>query len=711
MVVAPRATLGADRGSTSRSRLARRSVTGHGGILRRMPDGLPPAARSDDRPLAAAGNGGLRPPADRSPVEAALAEADHWRRTARQRAAALDGLQRQPLVRLAVAVDRRSIPLRRAAHRAREQLRRAGSLARLSGSAALHRPALARRRRELAESLASLPAPPPISPSVSIVVAPGAEAVPGAAMAQLAGDGGHEVVVVRSEGRVPAGAVDRAVGDAQGDLVCLLGSVRPLEPGWLARLAAPIGHGVVAAVPQLVHPERPAHRATPHDLVVREEGLDVVAQAGTPRVRGRRAGSPVDVGRHPTEVDAGSAACFLVERRAYLRAGGLAPLPSLDAAVVDLCARLRREGGRVVAVPGALVEDLRPVGSTAALCEPLAPPSPAWRDLVEERGPALLRLASPCGGLRVVCTVACPSAKVAARWGDWHLTQAMAASLRRHGHEVRVQIAPEADDPAGRCCDVHVVVRGLVPVRRSSGQRHVLWVISHPEAVETSECDEADLVLVASHRFAEALRQRTTTPVEVLLQATDHRRFRPVAPDPAHRHAVTVVAKTREVMRHVVADALAAGLRPAIYGGGWQGFVDDALVVADHVANEELPVVYSSAGVVLNDHWETMRAWGFVSNRLFDVVACGTPVVSDHLPEIVDIFGDAVATYRTADELGATVRAILDDPDAARARSGAGRQLLLDRHTFDHRAGELLDALVRHGLVGAEAARATVGGG
>ena len=98
-------------------------------------------------------------------------------------------------------------------------------------------------------------------------------------------------------------------------------------------------------------------------------------------------------------------------------------------------------------------------------------------------------------------------------------------------------------------------------------------------------------------------------------------------------------------MRPIVGDALAAGIRPAIYGGGWRGLVDPSLVVADHVDNDELPAVYRSAGVVLNDHWDTMRAWGFVSNRLFDVLACGTPVISDHLPEIEVLFGDAVPTY------------------------------------------------------------------
>ncbi len=111
-----------------------------------------------------------------------------------------------------------------------------------------------------------------------------------------------------------------------------------------------------------------------------------------------------------------------------------------------------------------------------------------------------------------------------------------------------------------------------------------------------------------------------------------------------------------------------------------------------------MPVVYRSAGVVLNDHWHTMRAWGFVSNRIFDVLACGAPIVSDHLPEIEDLLGDAVATYTTPAELAEHVESALADPDRARRRAGEGRREVLARHTFDHRARRLLQLFEAYDL-------------
>jgi glycosyltransferase involved in cell wall biosynthesis len=296
-------------------------------------------------------------------------------------------------------------------------------------------------------------------------------------------------------------------------------------------------------------------------------------------------------------------------------------------------------------------------------------------------------------------TVAAPSDKVARRWGDWHLAEGLAGGLRRLGHEVRLQTVQHADDPGGRAYDVHVVLLGLEPVRRSAGQRHVLWIISHPESIEDDELDAADLVLVASPRFAEHLRTRTTTPVEVLLQATDQHRFSPRRVEPAHRHPVTVVAKTRDVLRPAVADALAVGLRPSIYGGGWRDLVDPDLVVADHLDHEQLPIVYSSAGVVLNDHWRTMQAWGFVSNRIFDVLACGTPVISDPVAGVAELFDGAVLEYSSPADLRRLVDEVLADSDEAHARAERGRAAVLAAHTFDHRAAELLLALTRHAKI------------
>jgi glycosyltransferase involved in cell wall biosynthesis len=644
---------------------------------------------------------GADDPSDlRAELAAERAAVEHWRRVAHQREAEHAALSGRLAVRVLLAVERHAGPLAADARSVGTRVRHGIERVALSAGA-LRR----QGRRHDPSSLAGSARDPGLSTRLDLaVVVVGTE--PTQAVSHLA-EVSVEVVPDASAARA---ALARLCTTSAPNLVGVVAATtEPVAPRWLDHLASVIGrtavHGrsdasdgpvAVAAVPLVVHPHRPLRHATPHDGLVRAAGVDLVLDSeGVPRAEARGAGSEPRPDGGTVDVDAGAAAAVVVDRGAYEAAGGLAAVDDLDAAVIELCARLRSLGGRVVMVPAAVVADRRPVRTRRELGLAVDPDGPGWRAAVARSGPVIRRVADrrERPPLRMALTVAAPSAKVAAQWGDWHLAQGLAAGLRRHGAEVLVQPADRADGLAGRSCDVHVVLRGLGAVTPSPGQRQVLWIISHPEAVLDAELDRADLVLVASPRFADHLRRRTGTPVEVLLQATDHRRFTPRPVDPRHRHDVVVVAKTRDVMRPAVADAVAAGLQPRIYGGGWDGLVAPELVVTDHVDNEDLPVVYSSAWVVLNDHWATMRTWGFVSNRLFDVLACGTPVISDPVEGVDELFDGAVLQYRSTEELRALVDEVLADPALARKRAARGRDAVLARHTFDHRAGELLGAL------------------
>jgi glycosyltransferase involved in cell wall biosynthesis len=478
--------------------------------------------------------------------------------------------------------------------------------------------------------------------------------------------------------------------------------LEPVETGWLGRLRAALGEGNVAATPTLVRPARGLRRATEHDGLVASAGFDTdLDDAGAPVVTARCAGAPIQPRSEMAEVPAAPLHGLMVDRAAYVAAGGLAGAgDDLGAAAVDLCQRLRAQGGRIVHVADALAADARPVPSRRSLRHPVDPTSAAWREVVDRWGPKLVHDARGGGALplRLAISTAVTSRQVSRRWGDWHLADGLRRALERRGVEVLLGTHADASSPTARSRDVHLVVRGLSPVDRTPGQRHVLWVISHPSEVTTAECDEADLVLVASPVFAEELRARTSTPVEVFLQATDPHRFSPGPSGSRHRHDITVVAKSRDVRRQIVADAIDAGLEPAIHGSGWEGLVDRRLVCSDYVDNAFLPHVYRGAGVVLNDHWDEMRRGGFVSNRLYDVLACGTPVISDEVAGIPELFDDAVPMYRTRDELVSLVRSALDEPDRARERAERGRAAVLRRHTFDHRAEQLLGLLHEHQL-------------
>jgi GT2 family glycosyltransferase/spore maturation protein CgeB len=291
--------------------------------------------------------------------------------------------------------------------------------------------------------------------------------------------------------------------------------------------------------------------------------------------------------------------------------------------------------------------------------------------------------------LSFVLKIGAPNREVAPLWGDLHFAESLARELRRRGHGALVQTLDEWEDEAGLSFDVVVHLKGLSRFHPRPGQFNVLWSISHPAELSGEECDGYDLVAVASPLFAARLRERTRTSVVVLEQATDPWVMHP-EPRSELAHELVYVANSRGVLRAVAAELQRTKRDLAIWGSGWEGLIDTARVVGEHVPNSELRHVYGSAGIVLNDHWEDMREHGYISNRIYDALACGAVVLSDDVPGLSERFGDAVAVYRSPEELNESIERLLADPAQLRRRGELGRAAVLAEHTFAHRIDELL---------------------
>ncbi|HEY7951637.1 MAG TPA: glycosyltransferase [Solirubrobacteraceae bacterium] len=285
--------------------------------------------------------------------------------------------------------------------------------------------------------------------------------------------------------------------------------------------------------------------------------------------------------------------------------------------------------------------------------------------------------------------IGAPNRQVAPTWGDLHYAESLARELRRRGHRVCIQTLDEWEVQDGLSYDVVLHLKGLSRFHPKPGQFNLLWSISHPEGLTGEECDGYDLIAVASPLFAAQLRERTSTPIVVLEQATDPWVMRP-DPAPELAHDLVYVANSRNILRPIARDLLPTEHDLAIWGTGWAPLIDTSRLIAEHLPNAELHRVYSSAGIVLNDHWDDMRAHGYISNRVYDALACGAFVLSDDVPGLVERFGDAVAVYRSRDELHELIERFLADPAERARRGAAGRAAVLAEHTFAHRVDELL---------------------
>ena len=174
-----------------------------------------------------------------------------------------------------------------------------------------------------------------------------------------------------------------------------------------------------------------------------------------------------------------------------------------------------------------------------------------------------------------------------AAWGDYHFAESLKAAIERLGHTAHVDfrdrwhVRPVAQE------DVAIVLRGLISYEPQVGQISFLWNISHPDQVDYGEYDRFSRVYVASASYAALLRHIVRPPVSTLLQATDITRFHPLA-RMERGPEILFCGNSRGVDREIVSWALAAGLTPTIYGGGWEGRVPAGLVRAETIDNAKL---------------------------------------------------------------------------------------------------------------------------
>jgi Glycosyl transferase family 2/Glycosyl transferases group 1 len=285
--------------------------------------------------------------------------------------------------------------------------------------------------------------------------------------------------------------------------------------------------------------------------------------------------------------------------------------------------------------------------------------------------------------------ICAPNWGVARSWGDLHFARALQQELHRHGRPCAIHAMDQWPDSRSKQFGVVLHLKGLSSYLPNPAQVNLLWNISHPETLTGAECERFDRVLVASESFAASLRERVTVPVDLLEQATDPAVFFP-EPDAAHARELVFVGNSRKVMRRILDDLLPTDRDLAVWGGDWDGLIDTRLVAGTYLPNEQVRKAYSSAAIVLNDHWDDMREHGFASNRLYDAVACGALVLSDYIPGLEERFGGAVATYESPEELKLLIEHFLEHPDERALRGAAGRELVLADHTFASR----VDALV-----------------
>lgn len=271
-------------------------------------------------------------------------------------------------------------------------------------------------------------------------------------------------------------------------------------------------------------------------------------------------------------------------------------------------------------------------------------------------------------------------------WGDSYYGEGLRRAWQRAGHTADVRHMEHWSDPI-RDADLAIMLQSSHPYIPRPGVTTLAWLLCHPSRLSYEELAAYDGLLVSSPTFLQLVQQHVDRPSTLLLQATDRRFF--VAP-PYDKRLDLVFVGNNHVQggRRILYDLAAEDAGLAVWGKGWGGVLPPGVLRGEFIEWSQLPKLYASARLVLNDHHPDMRRHGFLNNRTFDVLAAGALVLNDVVPGTAHCL--QVPQYGDLRALREQIHYYLRKPEQRDRRVAALQQEVMSRHTLDQRVAEIL---------------------
>ncbi len=281
-----------------------------------------------------------------------------------------------------------------------------------------------------------------------------------------------------------------------------------------------------------------------------------------------------------------------------------------------------------------------------------------------------------------------------ANWGDLYFALSMQKSFEKLAFSCQVLCMNEWHLLNKE--DIHIHIRGLYPFNQKKSDYSAIWIINHPELITLNEINEYQSCFCASMSFNQYLNSQNIKSFYIP-QAGDHQNFFPVQN----------LNKTIDVLfvgnnhlaqnglgRKIVEDYLKIPKRLnfKLIGAAWKGFVSSDLILSEFAEWQDLNRIYQSAHIVLNDHHQTMKDYGFVNNRTYDLIMANQFQICDHLEDIETL---GIITYKTPEDLHHLILDLLQNPHLIE-RNKKIVQTLAIQNNFDQRMAQMLDILLSH---------------
>jgi len=294
-------------------------------------------------------------------------------------------------------------------------------------------------------------------------------------------------------------------------------------------------------------------------------------------------------------------------------------------------------------------------------------------------------------------------------WGDYILGQDLKAGLESFGRSVQPAYIGNYYPAKSSKTKIDIYMHGYIPFNPPDNDHKVkiLYIYYPLETANTfkyknlknvvepnwyslqTELWDYDILAVASPTYQKEIEKLGIKTIFVPQFTNPKKFFYEYSPDKAY----DILFVGRPGYERISAKwAIESGFEVALFGQGWQDKAPKEFFKGNYIDNNELHKYYASAKIVLNDTREDMKKAGFISNRVFDVTASGSFLISDYMPEIEQFYGDSIPMFKTKEELAVLLDYYLAHPEERAEKARKAQEITLSKFTNRAAAEVLLGA-------------------
>ncbi len=312
-------------------------------------------------------------------------------------------------------------------------------------------------------------------------------------------------------------------------------------------------------------------------------------------------------------------------------------------------------------------------------------------------------------------------------WSRWNLERDHGPDASEAYHEAYPELTSETFEMASLDLDALIADADVVVVhefnqpelvaaigehRRTHPGYSLLFHDTHhrgvtaPHAIGRYDLRHFDGVLAFGDVLRDLyLRNRWTSRAWTWHEAADHTVFHPPETREAPVYDLVWIGnwgddeRTAELHEFLLGPVRELGLRAKVWGVRYPepavaALSDAGIAYGGYLPNHRAPRVFAQARVTVHVPRRpyTQALPGIPTIRPFEALSCGIPLISSPWSDSEGLFdvGQDFLMVRSGREMAAALNEILRDPDLAHALAAHGRRTVLNRHTCEHRAAELV---------------------